>query len=309
MKKIIGTDKILKKILIIGSNGFLGYNLHQIKEKKEFKDLNYFFIAADVEQSNIEENIPFHFIDITKKESFFKKIIKISPDIVILTAAMTNVDKCEKDKKLAVKINTEGPINVIRACNKAESKLIFVSTDFVFDGKKEGYYTEKDTPNPLNHYAKTKFDAEQALINSEIEYLICRTAVLYGWNSSKLNFITWVLKNLEQNKKIFIVKDQINSPTFVRNLAEIILKLIEKDIKGIIHTVGDVALSRYEIAQKCAEIFEFKNELIFPIDEFENITVNGNIILGGQILLEVDQLINASILPTIDNKFDIGSPS
>ena len=269
MKNNIKIDRDQKKILLIGANGFLGTNLIQYRDRNRKIYQDYFFIAADLQNNNVEKAIPFHFIDITNHESTYKKIVKISPDIIILTAAMTDVDQNEIDKDLAIRINTEGPKNILAACKKTNSKLIFMSTDFVFDGKKQGNYSENDLPNPLSHYAKTKYDAEQAIINSEVDYLICRTAVLYGWNPNKLNFITWILDKLQKNEKLRIITSQINNPTYVKNLAEIILKMIEKNSKGIYHTAGNGALSRYEMALKCAEIFNFNKNLITPINNIE----------------------------------------
>lgn len=268
MKNTIKIDNNSRKILIIGANGFLGKNLLQIKKtNNDYEDQNLKFFAADLKNNNIPDDIPFYNIDITKRNEAIKKIKVISPDIIILTAALTNVDLCEIDKKYAAKLNTEGPKNIIQACKKTDSKLVFMSTDFVFDGTKEiGYYNEKDVPNPQNHYAKTKYNAEIALINSQIEYLICRTAVIYGWNLEKLNFITWILSKLQNNEKISIVSTQINNATFVRNLAQILLKLIEKEAIGVYHTAGDGALSRYEMALKCAKIFNYNKDLITPLE-------------------------------------------
>ncbi len=265
MKNNTLTDDTLK-ILIIGANGFLGTNLLRFKEEYETSENQFHFVTADISNSNINPKMPFYHIDITNADDAVKKIINISPDITLLTAAMTDVDECEVNKELAKKINTEGPQNVIKACQTADSKLIFMSTDFVFDGtKKEGLYNETDTPNPLSFYAKTKYDAELAIINSNLDYLICRTAVLYGWNKSKLNFITWILKKLELDEPISIVTTQINSPTFVKNLAEIILKLIEKEATGIYHTAGDGAINRYEMAIHCADVFNLNKSLISPL--------------------------------------------
>ena len=193
MKNNIIEDKNLQKILIIGANGFLGKNILRTSHRNKKLSQESTYIAADLQDNNIEENIPFWFIDITNENDTFKKIMKISPDIIILTAAMTNVDQNEREKDIATKINTDGPKNVLKACKKLGTKLLFLSTDFVFDGSKQGYYTEKDIPNPLSHYAKTKNDAELAIIHSETDYIICRTAVLYGWNTEKLNFITWLI--------------------------------------------------------------------------------------------------------------------
>ena len=269
MKNTMTVDKPSKTILIIGANGFLGSNILQLRNIME-KDLNYQFLAGDIENSNVPIDVTFYHINITNPQDTLKKNEVISPDAILLTAAMTNVDQNEVDKDLATVINTEGPKNVLEVCKKTDSKLLFMSTDFIFDGiSKEGNYNENDTPNPLSYYAKTKYKAEQAIVNSDIDYTICRSAVLYGWNKIKQNFITWVINKLQQNEPIQIVTNQLNSPTFVKNLAEILIKLIEKDAKGIYHTAGDCTLNRYEMALKCAEVFNLKKELISPIERFE----------------------------------------
>jgi len=270
MKNTMTVDKHSKTILNIGANGFLGSNILQLRKTKDVRDLNYQFLAADIENSEIPIDVTFYHVNITNPQDTLKKIEIISPDVVLLTAAMTNVDQNEVDKELATKINTEGPKNVLEACKKTDSKFVFMSTDFIFDGiSKEGNYNESDTPNPLSYYAKTKYHAEQVIINSEVEYTICRTAVLYGWNKQKQNFITWIVNKLQQNEPIQIVTDQFNSPTFVKNLAQILIKLIEKDAKGIFHTAGDCTLNRYEMALKCAEVFNLQKDLITPIESIE----------------------------------------
>lgn len=273
MKNNIKIDDNLKKILIIGANGFLGseiLNLHDLKENLTQKP---FFIAADVKNDNVRKDIPFYRMDITDPVDISASVESISPDIIILTAAMTHVDQCEINKELASKINVEGPKHIIEICKKTNCMLVFISSDFIFEGIKEegSLYSEKDIPNPLNHYAKTKYEAEKLILNSGIEHLICRTAVLYGWNKYKLNFVTWILKNLKQGNEISIVKDQINSPTFARNLGEIILKLIEKGARGIFHTAGENALSRYEMAIQCAKKFGYDKDLIVKIESLEQI--------------------------------------
>lgn len=259
----------MKKVLIIGANGFLGKTLIELyKSENQFKK-RFELVAADINTTNIPSDIPLYIMDITNQRQLMEKSLMIKPDIIILTAAMTNVDQCEIDKDLATKINFYGPKNVINACKKIGSKLVFMSTDFIFDGLKEGLYTEEDIPKPQSHYAKTKFFAELAIIYSEIEYLICRTSVLYGWNPEKLNFITWILENLKKNNKLSIVTNQINSPTLVNNLANMLFELIKKNATGIFHTAGASALNRYEIAIKCAEIFNYNKNLISPIDSLK----------------------------------------
>ncbi len=270
MKSGIIKDKSSKKILVIGANGFLGSNLFDLIDLENNFTTNLLLIGLDLKNTNLNPSHLLYLGDITNRYDIERKIKKISPDVILLTAAMTDVDQCEVNKELATKINTEGPRNVLNACKTIGAKLVFISTDFVFDGlKNTSGYKEEDIPNPLSLYAKTKYDAEQLIIHSEIDYLICRTAVLYGWDKTKLNFITWVLNKLQKKEKINVVTAQKNSPTFVRNLAEILLKLIEKGAKGIYHTVGNDILSRYEMAVECAKIFNLDRNLITPIDSFE----------------------------------------
>jgi len=265
MKNNIRIDKNSEKIIIIGANGFLGSYLMALSNKSGIKEQNITVIASDLENSHLDPNFPFYRIDITNARNTIREIHEIQPDVVILTASMTDVDQCEVNKKLAKKVNIDGPKNVINGCEKTDSKLVFMSTDFVFDGTKEGgLYKETDVPNPLSYYASTKYKAELMIQNSDLDYLICRTAVLYGWNRWKLNFVTWIIDQLKRNTQLSIVTDQINSPTYVENLAEIILKLVDKNAKGIYHTAGDCALSRYEIALETADCFNLNRDLIQP---------------------------------------------
>ncbi|MGQ4875841.1 MAG: SDR family oxidoreductase [Promethearchaeia archaeon] len=263
-------DKNKKKILIIGANSFLGRALIECKIKNQIINNEYFIIAASLGKKIFSQKIPFYNVDITNIKSVDNLFNKINPNIAILTAAMTNVDECEINKEKAILINYKGTVNVINAIKNSDIKLIFLSTDFIFDGKKkDGLYNENDKPNPISNYGLTKYMAEQAIIESNIDFLICRTAVLYGWDDYKLNFITWIINKLRNKEKIRIVRTQRNSPTFVKNLAEIIYKLIEKNASGIYHTAGDGVYSRYEMALKCAEFFDFEKENIIPVDKIQ----------------------------------------
>ncbi len=257
----------MQKVLLIGANGFLGSKLIYYIQNELYSH-KFIPIAADIQNNTIPKEIDFQRIDITNKEKTIETIKKINPDTVILTAAYTDVDKCEDEKKLAHDLNILGPENVALGCREINSKIIVLSTDFVFDGKK-GDYSEIDEPKPLSYYAKTKFEGEKRIIKTRVDYLICRTAVLYGWYPYRQNFITWILNNLENGNQINIITDQINSQTLANNLAEILLHLIDYNKSEIIHTTGDCALSRYEIAVKCAEIFNFSQKLIHPIDFFK----------------------------------------
>jgi len=169
-------------------------------------------------------------------------IRKTAPDVVVHTAAFTNVDRCELDRKKAYQINVEGTRNV--ALGARNSKVVYISTDYIFDGE-VGMYHENDKPNPVSYYGQTKFEGEQIVQDICDNYIIARTSVLYGWHT-RLNFVSWVIHELQKGNKINIVTDQFNSPTLVDDLAEQIIMLIERDKRGIFHTAGGERISRYE---------------------------------------------------------------
>jgi len=201
-------------------------------------------------------------IDITKKE-IFTYIKKVNPDAVIHCAAFTNVDGCEIQKEKAWEVNVTGTENVAKACQNIGAKMIYVSTDFVFDGKK-GMYKETDETNPINYYGKTKLEGEKRVQEICKNYVIARTSVLYGWHE-RLNFVTWVIEQLKNKNKINIVTDQYTSPTFADNLAEVLLEVAEKDIQGLYHVAGSERISRYDFALKIADRFDLDKSLITPI--------------------------------------------
>jgi len=240
----------MEKLFITGGSGLLG---------SKFRDGEYETIKTH--HQNPSKNSVL--LDITSKEDTKKKITSLSPDVVIHTAALTDVDYCEDHHQEAWNVNAKGTENIVNACKKIDCKLIYVSTDFVFDGEK-GNYTEKDETNPLNYYALTKLNGEEFVRNSNLDYAITRVSVLYGWHE-KPNFVTWVMGELKKNKKINIVTDQYNSPTLADNAAEALIRIYEKDKSGIYHVAGDERISRFHFAVNIAEIFNLDGDLINPI--------------------------------------------
>jgi len=157
------------------------------------------------------------------------------------------LDKCDRDK-VHETVKKIKPDLVIDACKVVGAKMIFLSTDYVFDGKKRRY-REEDQPNPLNYYAKTKLEAEKIVREARIPYVIARPSVIYGWNPSELaglksssgkslNFVLWALRKLRNHEEIRIVTDQYSSPTFADNLAECLLTAASSEKQGIYHTAG-----------------------------------------------------------------------
>ena len=245
----------MRRLLVVGS-GLLGSNLAKIA-------VNEFTAFTTYNEHPLDmEGCKSYYLDITNREDI-TLIQKLNPDYIIHTAALTNVDHCERDKRLAWNINVEGTKHIAEIARKINAKLIYISTDYVFDGNK-GMYKEDAPTNPIDYYGETKLEGEK-IVKDLGDCIIVRPSVLYGWNPIKLNFVTWVIQELKKGKEINIVNDQFNSPTLVDNLAELILELIEEEGEGIFHVSGSERINRYDFAIKIAETFDLNNDLIKPI--------------------------------------------
>jgi dTDP-4-dehydrorhamnose reductase len=191
--------------------------------------------------------------------------------IVLHLAAKADVDGCEKDKELgeegaAYQINVKGTENVVNACREGNKKIIYISTDFVFDGENtpEGGYTEEDKPNPIGWYAETKYKGEEVVKNSGLPFLIVRIAYPYLKEEFPLkkDFVHAILGRLKNNQPITGVTDHLMSPTFLDDIAKALDVLIEKNQTGIFHVVGSEFISPYDAAMKMADLFGLDKSLI-----------------------------------------------
>jgi len=203
-------------------------------------------------------------IDITRRDRILESIVTVAPNVVVHAAAETNVDRCETQRDVARRINVEGTANIAQACVRVRAKLIFVSTDYVFDGNK-GNYAETDEPNPINFYGLTKLEAERILASISSGFLLVRTSVLYGCHPTKLNFATWILKGLRERQTMKVVDDHINSPTFAGNLADAIHRAIELRSQGTLHIAGSQRISRFDFARRIATQFDLDESLLLPV--------------------------------------------
>ena len=247
----------MDKLLIIGT-GLLGSRIVEMASD-EFEIVNTYNKNPVDLQSTV-----FHQLDITDRKVTLGMIKEVNPDYIIHTAAHTGVDYCEVHRSEAYSVNVTGARNVSEASGEIGAKLVYISTDYVFDGAK-GMYCEGDITNPINHYGKTKLEGEDVVKSTCNDWIIARTSVLYGWNPAKPNFVTWALDELMAGNRIRIVNDQFNSPTLADNLADMLIELIKRDEHGVFHTSGGERISRYDFAIKIAEIFDLNSELIEPI--------------------------------------------
>lgn len=244
----------MERLLITGASGLLGNKIVELARR-------------DYKVVPLHNTRPIHFdslkLDITDQKQVSDFFSRLKPDVVIHAAAETNVDRCETEKELAQKINVDVTGNIAVACSKADAKMIYTSTDYVFNGEK-GFYAEEDTPNPINHYGLTKLEGENQAKKLCKNYVILRTSVLYGWHPWKQNFVTWVINSLKQKKEVSIVADHFNTPTLADNLAEITIEVMQKDLQGLYHASGSQRISRYEFAQQIAKTFNLDDDLIKP---------------------------------------------
>jgi dTDP-4-dehydrorhamnose reductase len=246
------------KLLVTGASGLLGSKLIQFATIKDYKVYSAYHHNTPREGTLLQ-------FDLADKKSLKRIFEKAEPDIVIHAAALTDVDKCETQRELAQKVNVQGSENIAKLCKKHQTYLIYVSTDYVFDGE-NGNYKETDTPSPINYYGATKLQAEKHIKKLVKCYCIARTSVLYGSTPSqgKTNFALWLIDKLRKEEKLRAVTDQTNSPTLNTNLAEMILEVVERRLTGIYHLAGATTISRYDYAKELAEVFNLKKELIEP---------------------------------------------
>ncbi len=229
----------MKKILLTGAHGQLGKSI--IKQHEENPE--HVIFSTDIAS-----------LDITNGEAVETLLKELRPDILINTAAYTNVDKAEEEEALATKINGEAPGLLATLCQKYHVHLIHLSTDYVFDGAKKEGYTEADPPHPLNAYGRSKRAGEEAIAASGAKALIVRTSWLYSEFGH--NFIRTMLRLAKENKSLRVISDQYGSPTYAGDLAKAILflsNLHQPEGTTYLHVANSGHTSWYHLAQKAFE--------------------------------------------------------
>ena len=240
------------RILITGSNGLLGQKLlHKLRQ-----DSSVELIATSKGENRVSEKNSYTYfeLDITNKDSVAKLIASEKPQVVMNTAAMTNVDLCEEKKQACDALNVDAVQYLADACEKIDAHLIQISTDFIFDGE-DGPYTEQDKPNPLSYYGLSKLKSEQLLQAHSVKWTVLRTIILFGVgeNLSKGNIVLWAKGALEKGDPLNIIDDQFRAPTLAEDLADICILAAKKKAFGIFNASGKDIMSIYEIVERIAE--------------------------------------------------------
>ncbi len=244
------------RFIVTGSAGLVGSQI-----VKDLSELNHEVFSCY--HNSKPDNGTLVNLDLTNQNEIIDTITKINPDSIIHLAAMTGVDQCEEQPDLAMKINADATEILARQAAKQKAFFVYVSTDYVFDGK-TGMKKESDTPNPLGYYGKSKLAGELTLNKLASPYAIARTSTPFGLHKTKKSFPIWVKESLESNKDIPVLVDQITSPTFVPNLSKMLIEIATKQIVGIFHTAGASSISRYNLAEMIAEKLNLDKKYLKP---------------------------------------------
>jgi dTDP-4-dehydrorhamnose reductase len=255
------------KLLVTGLTGLVGSRFAELLgDAYEFEVLN-------------RENG----VNVLDKEAVLNAITASDSQLVLHMAAKTHVDGCELDKprdkeilemesvtdqeeawreeQTAWAVNVFGTQNIVEACKKANKKIVYISTDFVFDGKKRNY-SEEDVPNPVNWYAKTKYESEKLIQASGLDYIIARIAYPYRAYFERNDFVRVIIEKLQKNEKLNMVTDHVMTPTFIDDIANALDILIKLEQKGIFHVVGSQTITPFDGAMKIARLFGLDESLI-----------------------------------------------
>ncbi|KQX49179.1 MULTISPECIES: dTDP-4-dehydrorhamnose reductase [unclassified Paenibacillus] len=234
------------KILITGAGGQLGYDLNRV-----------FRPVHDITAWRRDQ------LDVSDEKRVMDILLQEHPDVVIHAAAYTNVDKAEVETELAYQVNALGPLHIAKACEQIGAKLVYVSTDYVFDGTKGTPYDERDITNPNNVYGHSKLLGEKFVRMTCSKHFVVRTSWLYGTKGA--NFVTKVLEKARSGEPLSIVDDQFGSPTYCLDLAIFLRELIETDRYGIYHASNQGVCSRYEFATHILKVMQMEHVPLIPV--------------------------------------------
>ena len=252
------------RILVTGCNGLLGQKLVELISSKSE---HYLIATAKSKLIPSLSHGEFHSLDITNKSSVEEVIFSTKPEVVINTAAMTQVDQCETEREKCWQANVEAVRYLVEACQKNNVHLVHVSTDFIFDGS-HGPLDENEKPNPISYYGESKLAAEVEVQKSTTGWAILRTVLVYGVTKdmSRSNIVLWVKKSLEDGKTINVVNDQWRTPTLAEDLAMGCFLAATKKAKGVFNISGEEMMTPYDIAIASADFFKLNKSHIQQTD-------------------------------------------
>lgn len=255
---------IEKTILVTGSNGLLGQKL--VDKLANRSAVQLVATSRGPNRNPKTDGYAYESLDIMDEARMRELFEVYQPTELINCAAMTHVDKCEQDKEGCWNLNVKAVEIMVRVCRDFGTKIIHISTDFIFDGE-AGPYKEKDEPNPLSYYGRSKLEGERIVRESGLPFAIGRTMLVYGVvaDMSRSNIVLWAKGALAKGQEINVVNDQFRSPTLAEDLAEGVIQLAMRERVGIYHLSGPEVLSIVEMVRQVAEHWGLDKELIKEI--------------------------------------------
>lgn len=253
-----------KTILITGSNGLLGQKL--VEQLRGRTDVRLIATSKGENRHPVQDGYTYASLDITDEERMRALFDQYQPTEMINGAAMTHVDKCEENQDLCWKLNVEAVEIMTRVCQDHGTRLVHLSTDFIFDGE-DGPYQEEDRPNPLSYYGESKLASEKLVLESGINAAIVRTMLVYGviGDGSRSNIVLWARKALRNQNPINVVNDQFRSPTLAEDLAAGCIEVAMRDASGIFHISGPETLSVVEMVYAVADHWGLDKGLVTEV--------------------------------------------
>ena len=254
-------DLIVKSILITGANGFVGKYLVMHLQK------TFRVIQSDKTVSTESDEKYSAYMDITKPETIDNVFLKFSPDIVLHLAANKNIDNCEIYPEEAFRVNLKGTNNIISACDKYKAFLIFMSSDYVFDGI-SGNYQEEHIMNPLTIYGRTKKEAEDLVVKSGIMFCIFRSGSIYGNDNWQGPLLKWASERLAKGHFVNAFSNIFSTPTCIYDVAVGVERIANNYANGIFHIAGSQRVSRWEFLRLYADVNGYRSDLVVK-DEYK----------------------------------------
>lgn len=250
-----------KTILVTGANGLLGQKL--IDKLANRTAVQLVATGLGPNRNPREEGYVYEPLDILDEERMRDLFEVYQPTELINCAAMTHVDRCEEDPETCWNLNVKSLELMVKVCRDFGTKIIHLSTDFIFDGE-NGPYSEKDKPNPLSHYGRSKLEGERIVLESGLPYAIARTMLVYGLvaDMSRSNVVLWAKNALEAKQEINVVNDQFRCPTLAEDLADGVILISMRERTGIYHLSGPELLSIVEMVRQVADHWKLDKELI-----------------------------------------------
>ena len=245
------------KLLVTGASGLLGRKLVELASGAGH-NVYPVYNTHPLASSNTRQ------LDICDETAVNKLITETEPDAVMHAASITDVDLCERDPGLAMRVNATATGFVAKACRSTQSYMVYISTDYIFDGTR-GRYREEDKPSPINAYGRSKLLGERQVSEHSTSCCIARTSVLYGWGRMyRPNFASWIFDKLRTNEAMNVIVDQFVSPTLNSSLAAMLLEVADRRVEGIMHLAGATRISRWEFALRLARTFGLNEKLLIP---------------------------------------------